>query len=186
MVRAALDERDRGHRRSAERRVIVPISAPSSTNGSPTPTPASMSTNAATGEISAAAVHAFDEFLTRVAPLRETHRHRHHPRRCRNRLARNDVEAHAGPAGSDASSFVAIGGLRRPSGFHDDLRGDADLEPIQPDHERLTESGVDVEVESVVCPAGDARERLDLAGRLERERPRGFPDREFSQVLGHL
>ena len=167
--------------------VIVPISAPSSDQRvADSDTSVDVDDAQRLRGIGATAVHAFDEFLTRVAPLREAHRHRHHPCHRRNRLARDDLEAHPRPAGSDAGRLVVVGRLRRPGGFDDDVGGDANLEPVQPDRERFTESGVDVEVETVVCRPGDARERLDLAGRLEHERPRRFADREFSQVLGHL
>ncbi len=133
-----------------------------------------------------ATVHAFDELLARVAPLRETDRHRHHTGDGGNRLAGNDLESHARPPDSDPGDLVAIGGRRGRGGLDADLGVHSDLEPVQPGCERLAVPGVEVEVEPVVANAGHARQRLDLARGLENEGPCCGAGRKVTEVLGDL
>jgi hypothetical protein len=136
--------------------------------------------------VGAAAVHALDEFLARITPLREVDRHGHHAGHRRDRLAGHDLRPHPRPTGGDTGGFVFVRRGRRGRGHHRDLRLDPDLEPVQPGRERLAESGIGVEVEAVVAGPGHPGERLDLARRFEHERPRGRTDVEPTHILRDL
>ena len=63
---------------------------------------------------------------------------------------------------------------------------DTDLEPIDPSQQCLAESGVGVELESVIRNAGDSRQCVDLAGRFEHERPALLTHSLIQDRLRHL
>ena len=136
--------------------------------------------------VGTAAVHTFDEFLTRVAPLREAHRHRHHPGHRRNRLAGNDLEAQTRPSRGDSRRLVSVRRLRVRGELDDDVGLHPDLEPLESSSERLAVAGVDVEIKPVVGDTGDTGKRLDLSGRLEHQRPDTLADRDVEEVLRDL
>ena len=136
--------------------------------------------------IGTATVHALDQFLPGVTPLREADRNGHHPGHGRDGLAGNDLEAEPRPTGRDACRLVFVRRRVVGRGLDVDLRLHPDLEPIEPGGQRFSVSGVDVEVEAVLARAGHASERFDLAGRFQYQRPRTVADGEVAEVLRHL
>lgn len=132
------------------------------------------------------AVHAFDEFLARVATLREAHRQRHDSGDDGDRRAGNDLGAHPRPSGSDPCRLMSGRGFRVRGVLDGDVGLHADLEAVESGDQGVAETGVDVEVEPVVAHTCHTGERLDFSGRIEHQRPRPLTDPEGTNVLRDL
>ena len=74
--------------------------------------------------------------------------------------------------------------MRPSSGF--DRRLHPDLETVQPRLEDLSEPGVGVEFEPLVGDHRHAREHVDLAVRLQKERPLRLTGGHATQILRYL
>src|SRR5581483_7197431 len=62
----------------------------------------------------------------------------------------------------------------------------AQLEALQPGRDRVAETTIDVELERGFAGAGHAQPRVNLAGRLQQQRPRRRAHREIFDVLAEL
>ena len=138
------------------------------------------------GRIGATRVHPLHQLLAGIAPLLQVHREHHDTRRRRNRRSGLDLRSHAGPAGTDPGTFV-FGGRRLGGGLFEPRLGiDANLEPVDPKQQCGAESGIGVEHELVIgCPA-ETSQRVDLAGRIEHQRPARSPHSEIPNLLCDL
>ena len=63
---------------------------------------------------------------------------------------------------------------------------DADLEAVDAGEQCLTEAGIGVEHEHLVVGAAKPRQRIDLPGRVEHQRPAGCTDRQVADFLRDL
>lgn len=94
--------------------------------------------------------------------------------------------AHPRPPGSDPAELV----VERRSGLGGEIEFglgvDTDLEPVDPPEEHLTEASIGVEHVDVVSGPLDPCEYVDLAGRIEDERPPCRADLEVADLLGDL
>ncbi len=131
-------------------------------------------------------IHPLDQLLARIAALPEAHGNTDQAGGRRNRGPGLDLVAHPWPPGRDPCELVLDRRGRHARALERGVGVDADLEAIQSLHQRLAEAGVSVEDELVVRGVPDPGERVDLAARIEDERPPGGGDREVAEVLRDL
>ena len=138
--------------------------------------------------LGAAAVHPFDQFLAGIAALREVHRH------ARDAGDRRMVSpgtiscAHRRPSGGDPVRPRCDGRRSSPASIESSsisastriLNRSSRASSPAPKPASMSNTN------SSSAGAVDARQHVDLAGRLEHERPGELADRQGADVLGDL